>query len=297
MKNITLTVMGGDARQAAVAAYFARRGARVRCFGVPCVGGERGIACCRHWREALFGTEGVILPLPATHDSRHLYMGQGDDAVLAPQITEVIDALPVGVFLAGGRMSEALVARARARGFAPFDYFKSEALQRANALPTAEGAVSILMQEVPRTVSGLSLLVTGFGRVGEALVHLLLAMGASVTVAARREEALSRAAALGCAVIDLKAPTALADREGRFAAIFNTVPSRLFDDEVLATLSRDTLLIDLASAPGGIDAEAAASRGIRTIWALSLPGKYAPLTAGELIAATVEDEMKREGLL
>ena len=141
------------------------------------------------------------------------------------------------------------------------------------------------------------MLVTGFGRVGEALVRLLLAMGALVTVAARRDEVLSRARALGCAVIDLKAPLALADREGRFAAIFNTVPSRLFDDEVLATLSRDALLVDLASAPGGIDAEAAAARGIRTVWALSLPGKYAPQTAGELIGATVEEEMKRSGLL
>ena len=297
MKTITLTVMGGDARQAAVAAYFARRGARVRCFGVPFSRAERGIFLCRHWREALFGTEAVILPLPATHDSRHLYMGQGGDAERAPQIAEIIEALPAGVFFAGGRMSEALLATARARGFMPFDYFKSEALQVANALPTAEGAVSILMQEIPRTVAGLPVLVTGFGRVGEALVRLLLAMGATVTVAARREAARAAAMALGCAVIDLALPDALADREGRFAAIFNTVPSRLLDDDALALLSTDTLLIDLASAPGGIDAEAAACRGIRTIWALSLPGKYAPLTAGELIAATVEEEMIKEGVL
>lgn len=291
-----MSVMGGDARQAAVANYFARRGARVRCFGVPFLKAAQGISLCRHWREALFGTEAVILPLPATHDSRHLYMGQGDEGEKAPLITEIIEALPTGAFLAGGRMSESLLARARARGFAPFDYFKSEALQVANALPTAEGAVSILMQEIPRTVAGLSVLVTGFGRVGEALVRLLLAMGACVTVAARRAEVMERAAALGCAVIDLKAPDALADREGRYAVIFNTVPSRLFDDDTLAMLSDGTLLIDLASAPGGIDAEAAACRGIRTIWALSLPGKYAPETAGELIAATVEDMLIREGV-
>ena len=194
-------------------------------------------------------------------------------------------------------MSEGLVARARARGFLPFDYFKSEALQVANALPTAEGAVFILMQKLPRTVKGLSVLVTGFGRVGEALVRLLLAMGAQVTVAARRAEVREAAAELGCAVLDLTAPDALADREGRFAVIFNTVPDRLFDDDCLGALSPDTLLIDLASAPGGIDAAAAATRGIRTVWALSIPGKYAPVTAGELIAKTVEEALLREGLI
>lgn len=297
MKTITVTVMGGDARQGAVADYFARRGARVRCFGVPSAEPRQGIFVCRHWREALFGTDAVILPLPATHDSRHLYMGQGREDERAPQIADIIGALPAGVFLAGGRMSDALVTAAVKRGFTPFDYFKSEALQRANALPTAEGAVFILMQEVPRTVSGLSVLITGFGRIGEALAGLLLAMGASVTVAARRADARERAAMLGCHTVDLTQPDAFAAKNGSYTAIFNTVPARLFDDDTLAMIPSDTLLIDLASAPGGIDAEAAACRGIRTVWALSLPGKYAPLTAGELIAGTVEAEMVREGLL
>jgi dipicolinate synthase subunit A len=56
---------------------------------------------------------------------------------------------------------------------------------------------------------------------------------------------------------------------------------------VLRGLSRDTVLIDLASAPGGVDAEAAANLGIRVIFALSLPGKYAPVSAGHIIAQTV----------
>ncbi|MBQ3064058.1 MAG: dipicolinate synthase [Clostridia bacterium] len=292
----TITVMGGDARQAALAAYFARRGALVRCFGVPYSDTNTDLMSFCEWREALLGATAVILPLPATHDSRHLYM-QGGEMLRAPRLQDVLEVLPVGTFLAGGRMSEGLLSLAREKGLRAFDYFKCEALQEANALPTAEGAVSILMQELPRTVAGLSVLVTGFGRVGKALVRLLLAMGALVTVAARRSEVLSEAAALGCATLDLRVKDALADPDGRFAAIFNTVPERLLDDECLARLSSETLLIDLASSPGGIDAEAASFRGFRTIWALSLPGKYAPVTAGEMIGAVVEDALKREGIL
>ena len=69
--------------------------------------------------------------------------------------------------------------------------------------------------------------------------------------------------------------------------IFNTVPHWLFTEEVLQRISKDTLLIDLASAPGGVDAQAAGALGISVIFALSLPGKYAPETAGEIIAQTV----------
>ena len=62
-------------------------------------------------------------------------------------------------------------------------------------------------------------------------------------------------------------------------------------------ISPSLLLIDLASAPGGVDANGAQAAGVKVIWALSLPGKYAPVTAGEIIADTVLDHMREEGLL
>ena len=79
------------------------------------------------------------------------------------------------------------------------------------------------------------------------------------------------------------------------AAVFNTVPQWIFTREVLAKLSPETLLVDLASAPGGVDGEAARGLSRSVIWALSLPGKYAPDTAGEIIAETVLSMIKREG--
>ena len=46
-------------------------------------------------------------------------------------------------------------------------------------------------------------------------------------------------------------------------------------------------MIDLASRPGGVDMDAAAALGVRVIWALSLPGKVAPVTSGRYIKDTV----------
>jgi dipicolinate synthase subunit A len=112
-------------------------------------------------------------------------------------------------------------------------------------------------------------------------------MGARVTVAARKREDLALARAQGCDTVQINGKEALFSLGRGFAAIFNTVPCCLFDEAVLSRLSHETLMIDLASAPGGVDANAAGMLGIRVVWALSLPGKYAPITAGEIIAQTI----------
>ena len=67
----------------------------------------------------------------------------------------------------------------------------------------------------------------------------------------------------------------------------NTVPARVLDGERLADLKPGCLVIDLASRPGGVDLEAAARLGVRVIWALSLPGRVAPVTAGKILRDTI----------
>jgi dipicolinate synthase subunit A len=59
----------------------------------------------------------------------------------------------------------------------------------------------------------------------------------------------------------------------------------------------DILLIDLSSVPGGIDFAYAKDKGMRAIWALSLPGKYAPETAGSIICDTLMEYFEREGII
>ena len=57
-------------------------------------------------------------------------------------------------------------------------------------------------------------------------------------------------------------------------------------------MHKDTLIIDLASKPGGVDFNAAKECGIKTIWALALPGKKLPVSAGKIMARTVIDTLE-----
>ena len=294
--NRSVAILGGDSRQLSLARYLVKEGICTRVYGLPKKDLSPNIEYFEDWREAIKGACAILLPLPASSDSKHLFAPLFDMAEPL-LLTDLFGAAEKGVLIVGGKFSPTVKAAAAELGLPLYDYFEREDLQTKNALPTAEGAIFILMREIPRTVSGLSVAVTGFGRVAKALVHLLLAMGASVTVAARKEADIKAARALGCKTVHLINKEALKALSEGQCVIFNTVPHWLFSEEVLCEMSPETLIVDLASAPGGVDANAAATHGIRVIWALSLPGKYAPVTAGEIIAQSVLSHLREEGIL
>jgi len=141
---------------------------------------------------------------------------------------------------------------------------------------------------MPITLHSSRCLITGYGRIGKVLARMLKGMGAYVCVEARKYADLAMIDSIGCEAVSLgELPLCV----GSFDAIFNTVPAMLFDRDLLGRIDRKTLIIDLASKPGGVDFEAAKEMGIRVIWALSLPGKIAPVTSGAIIKDTIMNIM------
>ena len=75
----------------------------------------------------------------------------------------------------------------------------------------------------------------------------------------------------------------------------NTVPARVLGRTELEDLRTDCLILDLASKPGGVDLSAAGELGLTVIWALSLPGKVAPVAAGAAIPNTIYNMLLQLG--
>lgn len=292
----SVAILGGDRRQLSLGLRLSEAGLSVRLFGLPPDAIGAPLCLFERWQEAVTGTVAVILPLPAAQDGKHLAMPLLPECK-APRLEEVLAFLPAGTLLTGGKLGAELMEQAAGSGLLPYDYFDSEELQQKNAQPTAEGALMILMEQLPRVIRGSKIAVIGYGRVGQALAQLLVAVGAEVTVAARRREVLAKAAGCGCAPLLIENDASLLALTAGYHAICNTVPHCLFGDGVLRALCRDTLLMELASAPGGIDAKAAKKHSIPVVYALSLPGKYAPVTAGEIIADTVLAKLYEEGVI
>lgn len=282
-------VIGGDLRQAKLAELLLADGHTVHTYGLENMPepGEVPI------EESLRGAEHshcVVLPLPVC----------GEEGVLnAPLsgkrhlLAGILDRLSPGQVICAGLVSPYAASLAEQRGLTIRDYFAREELAVANAIPTAEGAVQIAMEELPVTIHGARILVIGYGRVGKLLAHRFSVLGARVTVAARKYEDLAWAKAYGYATEHT------GELDGwlcSYDLVVNTVPAQVLGEARLTDLQKGALVIDLASRPGGVDFEAAARLGVKAIWALSLPGKVAPVTSGKNIRDTIYNILKELGV-
>lgn len=248
--NKQFAVVGGDARQKAAGEYLAAKGFRVT--------GAEGMGTADY----------LLLPL-LPEDSA--------------DTEQLLRAAKPGAVAFGGRVSPEAAAVGERLHVPLLDYFARPELAERNAVPTAEGCLALLMEHRTRTVHGSAVLVAGYGRIGRALALRLRALGARVTVAARRPEVRAQAESEGCRAVSM---AALAEAAGVDCAV-NTIPAMVFTGAVLAAMGAGGLVVDLASRPGGTDFAAAERLGITAIHALGLPAKCAPTTAGELIGQTV----------
>lgn len=245
-------VVGDDARQLAAAEYL-------RAQGFEALGAED-----------VYKADYVLLPMPMSADRAGF--------------ARLLRAAKPGALAFGGKVSEQARAAAEAAHIGLEDYLQREELAQLNAIPTAEGCLALILQNRRRTLWCSPVLVLGYGRCGQAVAQRLAALNAYVTVAVRKPGQQAVAMSQGHTAIGLHD---LAGRLGDFDVVVNTIPSRVLGEEELAALPTGSLVVDLASLPGGTDFEAAKALGINAIHALSLPARCAPVTAGEFVARAV----------
>ena len=282
----TIAVLGGDLRQCCLCNLLAQEGHEVYALGL--VGCGELVGRVRRLPPQPLPEAGLfILPLPAFHEG----VLNAPFCPAPPTAQECLGYIGPGAWVVGGMLPAAFLEQARRLGLSAADYYAREELTVLNCIPTAEGALEIAMQESARTIFGSQALVAGFGRVGKAMARLLLACGARVAVAARKQEDFAWIRLIGAQPVPMQELGAAA---ARAQLIFNTVPACIFGREVLKGLSKECLLIDLSSKPGGVDFEAARLLSIRVVWALSLPGKAAPVTAAEAIRDTIHNILSEQ---
>ena len=273
-------IVGGDLRQVRLAELLLEDGHRVQTYAMeqrPEGGVLTGTDTLRGIEEA----DCVVLPLPLMAEEGILNTRLSDRKV---PLSLIFQALRPGQIVCGGKAAPQVLEMAKRAGVLFLDYFAREELEIANAIPTAEGAIQIAMEELPTTLYGARVLIIGYGRLGKVLAHRLQGLGARGTVAARSYRDLAWIQAYGC---QAERTDALDGWLGGYDLVINTAPARVLDRARLNDLDEGCLVIDLASKPGGVDFEGAAQLGVKVIWALSLPGKVAPLTSGTIIRDTI----------
>lgn len=299
-KNIKVALLGGDLRQISVAKSLANDGFSVDLWGIapPFCSQQNGFSVSSDWGATISACRVLILPLPASGDGIHISCPLLNENVEL-KLSKVLDLLPGDTLILGGKFSPSVKKMIADKGFRCIDYFQKEELQIKNAVPTVEGALAIAMNELPVTLSGAKTAVIGYGRIGKVLASKLKLLDANVTVAARKgaDIALIESNGMSALPIYMKdGKNSLEVLADGYDVIFNTVPAWVVDANIIKKMPKETLFIDLASAPGGIDMQAAKQQGLSVIWALSLPGKCSPFTAGQIIAQTARQILIEEGI-
>lgn len=231
----------------------------------------------------------AVLPLPASLDGENINCPYRSETFMPIGFDILKKTVKKGGTVFTSKSFPLLEKICREEGFALVNYFEREELTVLNAVPTAEGALEIALRELPFTIHGSDVLITGFGRIGRVLARDFSALGARVSVASRKYSDIAWTRVYGCEPVSLIAAGEFEQKLKKADLIINTAPANIFDRKRLMLIRRDTVMIDLASKISVEDLSLAEDVGVKVIWARSLPGKTAPVTAGEIIADTLEN--------
>jgi dipicolinate synthase subunit A len=288
----TFAVVGGDLRYIELAESLSAR------FRVYAMGFDKNVICTNETSKVkLAGSvtlnenrvDYLILPIPAAKDELHVNTKYFSGDIPMSSLPSLINE---GGTVFAGRLSKVHEKMFEDAGISVVDYSEREDFAVMNAVATSEGAIQIAMEETKTTISSQKILILGMGRIAKVLLLHLRGFTDDVTAAARKPHDIVWAGIFGKSGISL---TEAYKRLGEFDLIFNTIPTEILTASRLTQVKEAAAIIDLASKPGGVDFEAAERLGIKAIHALSLPGKVAPVTAGKVIAKTIENILIERG--
>ncbi len=269
-----------DMRQVYLAELLTKKGINVRCLDIR--NSETVVEQLEKLKAFLADADMLILPIPVSK--------------LAEQekLNDILNKnLVNGTLVLGGCFSAEQKEILKRRDIHYLDFMEDEIVTEENAVATAEGVIAELVNHSPYNIDEAKIIVTGYGCCGKAIAERLAALGARVTVLARRREVRKAAKKDGFYAVDF----AFGAEEAMGAAMLvNTVPAPVVTRTIIRELPRDAYILDIASKPGGTDFACAKEYGIRADLVLGIPGKYAPKESAYILGRALERFMLREGI-
>lgn len=226
------------------------------------------------------GARNVVCPIPMSRDGAHLNGSKKNISIahLSPPLVR-------GQRFFAGCIPEEFRREALNKGVFAYDLMEDDALAWFNTVATAEGVICEAISESPVNLHQSRCAVLGYGKCGRSIASRLKGLFCHVSVVTASKEELAQAAASADAVLYLKD---LPSFIKTFDFIFNTVPAMVLTSEILARANPSVTVLDIASAPGGTDFEAAKKLSINAKPCPGLPGTYAPLASARAILASIK---------
>lgn len=284
-------IIGGDLRQYYLAKSLLKDGHDTLIFGFDKIKNENDNFKKISLSQVISHSDYVIFPVPITRDNKRINTPLSENQIyLDSQMMHLLKNKKVF----GGMIVPYIEKYVKNNEFLFYDYYREDFII-PNASLTAEGAVKIFLEKSLISINKSKCLVAGYGRIGKILCEILKNFGANVTASARNIKDKSLIYQKGYHFVDTNH---IIDDENlkSYDSIFNTIPSPIFSEDILSKLSPETIIIDLASEPGGIDKKSAEKLGIKFFHKLGIPGKYFPKSAGEITKKIIYQIITEENI-
>lgn len=255
-----------------------------------------GKKTCSSWEEYAAGRKRgktiFVLPIPVSKLDKNI-------TIKEKLKQELIKCSTNDVYVFGGAFNQEWVDFFEENRTCYYDFMKLPEVVDGNAYITAEATVAEVLRYSRYSIQGQNVLVTGYGCCGSQIARIFAALGAKVTVAARRDEVRKQVVADGYMACDF---TELEDVIGQMHTVINTVPSMVLTEDRISRMRKDSLIIDIASKPGGTDFDAARRHGVLAKLSLGLPGIYTTTSSARILRdaiykyAPLQDDVREEQL-
>lgn len=284
LSNKNILIVGGDSRYIEIINQLSSKKAKIIIVGFDQLTFSSSNIYNIRFNEVVFkDIDILLLPVAGTNKTGKVNITFSDEKDIYIN-EEIIRQLPNHCVIYTGTTNAFLTALTKAYRKRLICLFDRDDLAVLNSIPTAEGALQIAMEEMDQTIHKSKTMVLGFGRIGITVARLFSAVGAHVYVCARNPAALARSVEMRLTPVKMDQ---LEQSIKTMDICINTIPHMIINKQTLSVMDLKTLIIDLASDPGGVDFTAAKEKGITALHALGLPGKVAPKTAGSVLAKTL----------
>lgn len=220
----------------------------------------------------------IILPTPVSKLDK--YTDEKD------KIKEYLINVKGCVIVFGGKFTEEWKEFLERAQIPYVDFLEEENVALENARITAEAVLGIIINSSKYSLRTSKVMVAGYGRCGREIATLLQKTGARVTVLARSSDARREAVKDGCNGTEFSYGP---EEAQGCQVLINTVPAKVIDKCIIDQLPKDSMIIDIASAPGGCDIDAIRERQLSYKFALGLPSLYMAKSGAEVFAEVIRN--------
>lgn len=245
------------------------------------------------WETALLGQDLILGAIPFAKEQNYINIASGTKPIT---IAQVLSCLTPSQYLIAGMIPDSTIEHLQRAGIQYYDYLKNESFAKLNAIATAEGAISYAIEHSAINLHQSKVLILGYGTCGSMLAEKCKLLDAHVTVTGRREETKAAAVCGGISYIPI---SQLEDtlKATSYDFIFNTIPECILKRPMLSHISPECTIVDIASAPGGLDYNYAIRHQINATLYLGIPGKIAPKSSATILYDIILNQIKERSTL